>query len=119
MKTVDQAITEFKSGKILALGEYRSSRAEKIQWRDKETQRILTGVTLTHSVELDGNTILLSERVPDDFDPKNYTSPFPKGASVVVHIQGLYTEKGVNKARGTLEEISATNGTAKPAPAKI
>lgn len=113
MKTVTDILQEIQAGNLIAIGEYRSSRCEKIQWRDKDTQRILQGVTLSHAVELGNDSAIVSERVPDEFSVKDFTPPFTKGTPVAIRIQGYTVERGVPKFRGTIEQIDL-NGNGKP-----
>lgn len=111
--TLEQAISEFKRGKFVVVAEYRSSKAENIKWRDQQSGRMLSGVTLTHVLECDGATIMVGERVPDDFDPKEYQPPFSKGQAVLLRLERLYTEKGVQKANGKLEALASEKLAAK------
>ena len=112
-KTLEQALSDWKNGALIAVAEYRTSRAETITWRDRETQRTLKGVTLTHSIEVGGTTTMLSERVPDEFDPKQYQSPFTKGENVLVHIDSITRNKGVTTIYGKLEKLDSGNSKPK------
>lgn len=115
-KTLEQAVSEFKSGKLCAIAEYRSSKADRIKWRDKETQRVMTGVTLTHAVEFNGTTAMVNERVDEGtFDERAYVSPYVRGSSVLVNIDLVTKTKGITTIYGTLDPIEA-NGTVTPAP---
>lgn len=113
-KTLEQALTDFRNGKLSAIAEFRSSKAERIKWRDKDTQRVMTGVTLTHSVELLGVTAMVNERVDEGtFDERSYVSPFTKGTPVLVNIDLITKTKGITTIYGTLEHLEM-NGS--PAP---
>lgn len=109
-KTIDQAVSEWKAGNLIALVEYRSSKAEPITWSDRETGRAMKAVTLTHVVENDKTSMIVSERVPETFDYANYVPPFKKGEKVLVQITSVARAKGVTTLYGTLEPLDI-NGT--------
>lgn len=112
VKTLEQAVKEWQSGTLCALVEYRSSKAEPIQWRDKETHMVMRGVTLTHAVESDKGSMMVSERVPEDFNWKEYTSPFRKGQKVLCLFDSVGRTKGNTTLYGRLEAVSVDgNGT--------
>lgn len=106
VKSVEDAVKEFLGGSLIAIAEYRSSRAEAIQWRDKDTQNIMHAVTLNHSIEIGNNTILLAERVPNDFKPQDYQSPFLKRQQVLVRIELVTRNKGMTTIYGKLEPLA-------------
>lgn len=92
-------------GEPLVAVEYRSSKAEKIQWRDKETRSLMHAVTLAHTVENKSGSIRVADRAPDDLDPEKYVPPFKKGDAVILHLTGLQVQRGVITAQGTMERL--------------
>lgn len=101
------AIALFLAGKPVAMGEYRSSEAETIQYRDRETGRAASFPQLRHIVELGNKSVVVSERVGDGFNSAEYKSPFRKGQRVVVEITSLEVQRGMISVRGMLLPISA------------
>lgn len=106
IRTLEQAISEWRAGKLCALVEYRSSKAEPIRWRDKDTHMTMNAVTLTHSVETETQTIMVSERVDDNFDWKDYKAPFTKGQKAIVFFDSVGRNKGVTTLYGKLEPVT-------------
>jgi len=101
-----QAIEQWQQGARLLFGEYRSSKAETINYRDKETRQMTQLKMLRHVVEVGSDSVMVGERVPDNFNPAEYKSPFTRGQKVVVHIDSLLIEKGVPTCRGRVEQIT-------------
>lgn len=95
------------AGKPLLVVEYRSSNPEVITYRDKQTGRSANFKALTHTVELGTASVMVRERVGDDFDPATYKAPFKKGTRCILHLEGFGRESGVYKAAGVLEPLEA------------
>ena len=67
------------------IGEFRFSKADTIQWRDKADGKAKTMPTLKHTVEFGNESVDVAERVGDDFNPSTYVqSTFLKGEKVVL-----------------------------------
>jgi hypothetical protein len=103
---IDEAIKRWQSGERLLFGEYRASKAEVIKYRDKTTRAITSMSVLRHTVEVGPDSVVVNERVEDDFDAEHYKSPFAKGQKVIVHLDSLVIEKGIPQARGKITAIS-------------
>jgi len=103
--SMTDAVLLFKSGSPCAIGEYRSTEAETIPYRDKESGRSMSFSQIRHVVEFGPKSVQVQERVPDNFDPTKYRSPFKKGGSVFVHIASLEQSRGVLTIRGSLTAI--------------
>lgn len=104
--TQKEAVEAFLSGKRVAVVEYRSSKAETINWRDKESNKALTAVFLRHNVEMDDITATVNERTAEGFKPEAYKAPFTKGQKCVLVFSDLTTVKGVTTSRGVLHPLS-------------
>jgi hypothetical protein len=112
--TKDQAVSKFLAGEPIVFVEYRSSKAEVIKWRDKESRRVLTAAVLRHTVETDSGAIVVNERLSAEFPDEvaqaqfceYYKSVFVKGSKVLLHLKSLSTVKGIVMADGALEAIS-------------
>jgi hypothetical protein len=102
-----------RAGEMLAIGEYRHSRAEMINWRDKKTGAAMTAPVLRHTVEFGSNSVAVSERVPDSIKRIEDMPPIPftKGETVILVIEELTKNMGLVSARGGLEKLA-------PSPAK-
>ena len=91
------------AGKFLALGEYRSGKVDRIDYRDNKTGQAKTFMKITHHVEVGSMPVIFSEKIPDGVSPESIKIPHVKGKMVVCSIQSLSTEKGVTSARGSIE----------------
>lgn len=114
-----QFLERVRAGEFLAIGEYRHSKTEMIQWRDKQTGRAMTAPILRHTVEFgDSNSVAVSERLPQSIEKlEDVPKPiFKKGQTVVLVIDQLERNLGVVSARGKLEqlELSASPGHGQP-----
>ena len=112
--TKDRFVELVMQGKFLALGEYRSSRCEFREWRDRATQRVMSGNFLRHTVELDGVPVSISDKVAEGMKASEYRSPFEKGEPVVIHLRQLKEEKGSVTAFGMLEKYDSPAPTVGP-----
>src|ERR1039458_10383122 len=101
--TKEQLFESVLSGKVLATGEYRMSKAEMHSWRDKVNGQAKSGAFLTHTVEVGDVAITLSERVPEGSKIEDIRVPFTKGEGVVIFFDSLLSSKGIVSGRGKLE----------------
>jgi len=107
--TQAQLIEKILAGEILALGEYRHSKKEMLEWRDKKTGRACAAPILRHTVECGDQTIALSERVPDDMKLEAVSWPWTKSQRVVLHIDEISRNLGLISARGKLEAFESVS----------
>lgn len=107
--TQAEAVQKFLAGEVIALGEYRHSKKEMLEWRDKKTGRACAAPILRHTVECGEQTIALSERVPDDTKLEAVAWPWQKGQRVVLHIEEISRNLGLVSARGKLEAYEAAS----------
>lgn len=95
-----------RAGGFVAIGEYRHSKSEMINWRDKQTGRPMTAPVLRHTVEFGDQSVAVSERVPDGMKLEDIKVEFHKGETVVLHIEELTRSMGLVSARGKLERLT-------------
>lgn len=87
------------------LVEYRSSKAEKIRWRDQKTGQALEASVLRHTVENASGSMVVNERVDDKMDVEHYQPPFSKGERVVLTLTEYKVERGMIQTRGKLDKL--------------
>lgn len=107
-------VQKIKAGQMLALGEYRHSKAEMLNWRDKTTGRAMSAPILRHTVEFGDNSVSVSERVPEGTKLEDIKISFVKGQVVVLHIDEVSRNLGMVSARGVLESYTASPGNGGP-----
>ena len=103
-----QATELFLAGGFLAIGEYRMSKAEMLNWRDKQNGQAKSAPMLRHTVEVGSVSLTLAERVPDTTKLEDIKIGFAKGDLVVVYLDELTSPKGVVSGRGRLEKLAAS-----------
>ena len=100
---MNEAAEMWKSGKRVLPLRFLKSRAERIKWRDKESKAMLEAPILTHNcTTLDGDIIVVNERVPDTFKETEYKPAFKQGDTVLLEFTTIFDERGVTTARGVL-----------------
>lgn len=96
----------FNDGKPVILCEYRSSKAERIKWRDKTSRATLEAPILRHSVEAaDGTPYVVNERVPETFDETKFASQIKKGEKVALLFESMTSEKGIKHFGGQILQL--------------
>jgi hypothetical protein len=106
----------WEAGELVLVGEYRMSKKEILEWRDKTSGRPLSAPLLRHTIEFGSVSVQMAERVPDNVKLEDIVVHFIKGDQVAAAITEWVVSKGSVSCRGTLEKISA-NG-ASPGPGK-
>lgn len=99
-------VGRIKAGAFLAIGEYRHSKAEMINWRDKTSGRPMSAPVLRHTVEFGDQTVAVSERVPDGTKIEDIHVPFQKGDAVVLEVEEMTRNLGNVSARGRLSKLA-------------
>lgn len=102
---MEKASQEWASGSFLVIGEYRNSRSEMLNWRDKQTGASKSAPILRHTVEVGNTSCAVNERVPDNTKLEDIRIPWRKGEIVAVRLTEMSTDKGMVSLRGTLEKI--------------
>lgn len=96
----------FESGKPVLIVEYRSSKAERITWRDKTSKAMTSAPMLRHTCEaVDGSCYIVSERVPENFDVDKFQPSMAKGSKAVLLFSSMSTERGITQFQGHLEVL--------------
>jgi len=106
--TEQQVVKQFLMGLPVMVVEYRSSRIDPIQWRDKATGQRREAVLLKHTVEAGDRSFVVNERMPDDWDATKYVSPNKKGQRMVLEFTDFKTERGRSEASGKLIPLDVT-----------
>jgi len=101
-----QAVEKFLNGEFICVGEYRMSKSEMLNWRDKQNGQAKSAPMLRHTVEVGNVSLTLNERVPDQTKLEDIRVPFVKGEIVLVHLDELQSSKGVVSGRGRLEKLT-------------
>ena len=104
--TLDQARRDFEAGVLSCVGEYRMSKAEMINWRDKDSGRAMSAPVLRHTLELNGASIQVQERVPDGTKLEDIHVPLKKGDIVVLRVSEWTVTRGLVSCRGALAKIA-------------
>lgn len=97
-----------RAGEFLAVGEYRHSRKEMLNWRDKQTGRAMSAPVLRHTVEFGENSVSVSERVPEGTKLEDISVSWHKGEAVVLRVEEMTRNLGLVSARGTLEKFEGS-----------
>jgi len=83
--TESEILTAVAGGKLVSLGEYRSTKVKKMQVEDfKHPGTKVTKVAVTHSIEFGGESIECTEWLPDGADENSVKPPADKGDLVIV-----------------------------------
>jgi hypothetical protein len=96
----------WRQGAQCLVVEYRNTVAEVIQWRDRETQKMMTAPVLRHNVETQSGPLIVQERTGEGFDAAAYKSPFTKGQRYLLWFSELATQRGVTTGRGMLQLLT-------------
>lgn len=112
MNIEEQLIQHIRRGNFATIGEYRFSKAEMINWRDKQNGQARSAPILRHNVELGADAITVNEPLPNSIQktediPPHMLTAHKKGDTVIVIVTELTRERGLVSCRGTLE---STNG---------
>jgi len=117
--TLAEAVGAFQRGEQVIFCEYRLSKADHIQWRDKTSGKMLEADVLSHTVETAEASIRVDERVPEGKTNiqvlEETRRSIPKGARVLVRFQSLAVNKGMVTCRGTIQPVEDSSRVAQPA----
>lgn len=103
---IEDSVKMFHDGQPVLIVEYRSSKAERIRWRDKESRNTLEAPILRFSCEAsDGTPYIVNERVPDTFKETEYKSAFMRGEKVILKFTTMSIERGIMHFQGALEPL--------------
>ena len=96
-----------EAGACMVVCEYRSSRVDHINWRDKVSGKAMSADLLRHTVEVGNITVGVGQRLADDQDVNRYVANFAikKGDKCILHFSQWETERGATSAKGELEKL--------------
>jgi hypothetical protein len=105
--TQDDAIKNFQAGIPCLIVEFRSSKAERITWRDKTTRETMTAPLLRHCVEsANGTPYVVNERVDATFDPDAFKQTFVRGSKVFLEYVSSESMRGIIHFAGTIRPLA-------------
>lgn len=104
--TMAQVQQLHQDGFPVLIGEYRLGKAENIEWRDKTSKQMVSGVSVRHTVENAVESVVISENVPDGYDVAKFLPPCKKGDKCAYIARSMQTAKGVVQFRGTVHPLS-------------
>jgi len=102
-----EAMKQWESGAALLCVEFRMSKCERINWRDKTSGKAMSAPVLRHTVETATEAITVSERLDDNFNVETFKPAFQRGQRVLLHVTEMSTQGGVKSARGLLEPLES------------
>jgi len=102
-----EASTLLSGGYLGFIAEYRSSKPAEVPYVSKATGRSAIMKKVTHTLEVNGESVVMTEMLKDDANLAEYKAPAEKGASVLVHLQSLENDKGSIRARGRVEKLAS------------
>jgi len=108
--TRKQAAEQFIAGSRVILAEYRGSKLEHVEWRDKESGKAMKGDFLKHNIESGPDPIVVNERLAEGTDAKatldERQKTLKKGQTVLVTFSQMSSNKGQLSMTGKLEPIT-------------
>jgi len=96
------------SGNILAVGEYRTCKARKLDFKDKDTGEQKSRKIVEHGIEVGEKQLTVTEWLPDTADISTVKSPVQKGEPVVVEVSGFSRQYGITAA--SVKSLASFNG---------
>lgn len=102
-----EALKLLEAGFLGCIAEYRAGFAREIPYVSKVTGKSMVMKKIEHTIEVNGQSVLLSERVKDDYDLSKWSQPVPKGQLCLVKLTGFTNDMGSIKAGGTAEVLTA------------
>lgn len=105
MAKKSEIMARIEKGERLIVCEYRSSKLETLNWRDKDTGKSMSAAVVRHTLESGPDSVTVNERTGNDFDAAKWVPPAKKGQMVALHFTEFKTERGIMSARGNLEVI--------------
>lgn len=121
MNAEQQCIQLIRSGNFATIGEYRFSKAEMINWRDKTNGQARSAPMLRHTVELGADAIAVNEPLPASIQkvediPPHMLNAHKKGDTVLIIVTELTRERGLVSCRGKLESTNENQSPGTSAP---
>lgn len=109
-----QLATLLAGGAILAVAEYRTCTARKMEFAEEnkktgeKTGKMITRKLVEHGVEVGNEQITVTEWLPDDADIATYKTSCSKGEPCVVEISGFSRQYGITAK--SIRSMSNFNG---------
>ncbi len=94
-------------GGIYMVGEYRVTKADTVNYRDKVTGKAAKFSSVIHVVETGDTVVHVQARLGDDEDPTKVKAPFPKGQKVLLQVETIERVQGFLRATGTFSPVES------------
>ncbi len=101
-----EALKQLEAGFIGFIAEYRGGKAREIPYVSKTTGKSMVMKKIEHTVEVNGESVLVSERVKDDVNLAGWVQPVAKGKLCLVKLTSFTNDLGSLKAGGTAEVLT-------------
>ena len=97
--TIQQLIEVFLKGRLIIVGEYRASRAEKTGFVDRKTGEAIQFIRAVHVIEreLDGKVdrTVVYQRLPETVEtPEEAVFPYVKGELYAFFVESVQWDRG-------------------------
>ena len=96
---------QLEKGGAFILGEYRVTKGDVVNYRDKATGKAASFSQRIHVVESGETVVHVQARVEDGVDPRKLPAPFSKGQKVLLAVETLERVQGFLRATGNLLPI--------------
>lgn len=96
------------SGKILAVGEYRTMKTRELRFTDETTKQTKLRKIVEHGIEVGDLQLTVTEWLPDDADISNVKRPAEKGEPVCVEVSQFSKKYGITAA--SIKSLASMNG---------
>jgi len=103
-----EATLAFLAGEQVIVVEYRGSKVDHVQWRDKQSQRAMSGDFLRHTVESNSASFPVDQRLAEGETAQAVIAELEKaglkkGDKCILRYTQLTSAKGRVEAKGVLE----------------
>jgi len=102
MKTAE-AIKLLTLGYLGFIAEYRSGKTAEIPYVSKKTGKSMTMKKAQHTLEVNGESVVMGEILKDDVDLSKWQAPAAKGQKCLVALKSMSNDLGSLKASGTVQ----------------
>lgn len=100
-----EILPALKKGGIFMIGEYRSAKAETVNYRDKVSGKAAKFASHLHVVETGDDSVTFQERVEEGVDTSTLKPRFAKGQKVLVRVETLERVQGFLRATGSMSPV--------------
>jgi len=102
MKT-SEALKLLAAGYLGSIAEYRSGKTAEIPYVSKKTGKSMVMKKAQHTLEINGESVVMGEILRDDVDLTKWVPPAAKGQKCLIAFKSLSNDMGSLKASGTVQ----------------